>query len=247
MANRKTLIVTTANERPLLDTWLPSLRTRSLYSGDVLVIDYDLSLVANYSLSHMPPITVVKADRVVHSCIPSDRIRMFHNALGHLKNEYDIIMVIDGNDVEFFKPLEPLFDMACDRICYVSEIIRNNEWITLNDVTDHAKIWEVIGPQFIANVGMFCGPSEQIYSALKYIAENLRFRSDFGYDQLLFNALIYYFEVPSARVPDIWNYDGRMPYTRQGEKCFSRESQEIAILHRIRSTDRPQFWALHKQ
>ena len=225
----KTLVVTTGNARYLLKVWLPTLRQQGEYNGNVLILDYDFTSDVVENLQKDNNILLRKAKRAVYRYFPSDRIRVFEEALKDLYQNYDVIMILDA-DIQFFKPIQPLFDMAQDKICYVAELKTNIMWKKLIAMPNADKYWEEIKNKPIINAGMFVGPAKLIYDATKFIADNLKYNNDWGYDQILFNVFIYCFGVPSQKVDSKWNYLYKN-YLTVG-KVFDLDDNEIAILHK---------------
>lgn len=226
----KTLIITTGDGRYLEKVWLPSLRIRGEYNGDILIVDYDLPLDVVQRFQKQKNI-IIKPATQLFKIIPSDRFRAFYEILGDLYQNYDVIMSVDA-DVEFFKPIQPLFDAAQEKIRYVAErkTLRNWVWVKFDTVPNAEKYWEKMVDRLIINVGMFIGPSKLIYEAFKFMAENLRYKNSWGFDQLLFNAFIYNFDVPSEKIDIKWNF-GYKGYYIIGNVLDILDN-EIAILHK---------------
>jgi hypothetical protein len=199
-----------------MDVWLPSIRGPGKYLGDILIVDYDLEPGAAATLQKQPHIILKKAKQL-HPCILSDRIRAFHEALHDLYNVYNVVMCVDGNDVEFLGPIEPLLKMGEQKLCYATETRLNREWVHAEGITNAEAIWDAMKDQPIINAGMFVAPAKQMRKILEYITGVLKENSILGYDQLGLNAMVYYHKTPSQNVGNRWNYDAR----------------EITVLHRI--------------
>jgi hypothetical protein len=210
------LVVTTGRTRPLVDVWLPSIRGPGKYQGDILIVDYDLDPAAGVDLRKQPNIILHDSKRV-YPYISSDRIRAFHEALRDLYSVYNVIMVVDGNDVEFLAPIEPLLKMGEEKLCYNTENRTNASWIPLEGFPEADAIWDTIKDQLIVNAGMFVAPAAQMRDTLQFMTLFLKGTNGFGADQLALNSLVYYHRTPSENVGRRWNCDAR----------------EIAILHRI--------------
>lgn len=223
----KTLVVTTAKDSQLLRTFLPSLEGKGEYNGDILVIDYDLSQHALDVLSKKPNVRVIKS-KPVYECLASDRHRAFWEALKYMYQWYETILIIDGNDIEFCKPIQPLFDLATEKVCYVTENRVNGTWVKYTGPPDVGVVWDEIKNKLIINAGVYVGPSKLIFTIQEHIAKNLEYNSNFGADQLLLNAMIYYYGIPSKEIDKIWNYDAR-PIGA----VDPRSLMEVAIIHRI--------------
>ena len=221
----KTLIVTTAKDLPLMKVWLPSLKQRGEYEGDILVIDYDLSQRTVKKLQQYN--IILFKSKPEYKCLASDRHRAFYEALKPLWNKYQIIMIIDGNDLSFFKPVRFLFDISKERVCYVTENEVNENCTHYVGPPDAEEVWKCM-KKLIANSGMYVGPAKLIFEMQKHIAENLRYKSDFGADQVLFNALIYYYRIPSIEVDRRWNF---ICGTGIFDKKYMRLIADYSILH----------------
>lgn len=222
------LICTTARDRPLMNVWLPSLREKGEYTGDVLIINYDLSPQTVQKL-RLEPNTILVDSKCRSHYITNDRFRAFHEAIKDLWYKYDVIMVIDGNDVEFTKPIKPLFELAKREVCYVTEDRINSQWVTSQGLVvyrgppDSKEVWDAIKNRLIINLGMFIGPAKMIFRVVEHIAKTVLYIDTWGGDQLIFNGIIYYYGVPSKEVDKIWNYD-----TRQNSI-----TPNVCIIHRI--------------
>jgi len=214
----KTLIMSTGRDKEIKEIWLPSLRQRAKYSEDILLLDYDMETVLEDK-----SISVIKVERVYPE-IASDRMRAFYEYLKYSWQNYDVIMIVDS-DMEFFKSLNPLFEMARNKLCYVKEVTL---WKHIYRVLDQpfpniSSIWETIKNEKVINAGVIVGPSQIIFELVKFISENFHFDASFGADQLLLNAVVYYYKsFPSKEVDSEWNFDER-----------NGVSSEIAILHKI--------------
>lgn len=225
LTESKTLIITTARDIPLMNVWLPSLQKNGKYNGDILLLDYDLSPGTIQKLKIFPNIMIVKTIQK-QEWIVGDRYRAYQECLKDIYRNYEVIMVTDGNDIEFLKPIQPLFDMAKEKVCYVKEKGLNKEWRWSRNPIYSDEIWNTFKDQPTINGGMYVGPSELIYKIITYIAENLKYDNGFGFDQSLLNGLIYYYKIPSQEIDPIWNYDPR-------RELYPME--KIAIVHRINS------------
>lgn len=224
----KTLIVVTGKGRYLLKVWLPTLRQRGEYNGDILILDYDFTPDIIEELKKESNIILRKVKQI-YKLIPSDRFRGFEEHLKDLYQNYDVIMIADA-DIEFFMPIQSLLDLAKDKIRYVTEWALNMAWKKLDTIPDADKYWEEIKYKRIINVGMFVGPAKLVYDATKFISDNLKYKNEWGYDQMLFNVFIYCFDVPSQSIDSKWNYIQK-GYLIVG-KVFDLVDNEIAILHK---------------
>lgn len=224
------LIVTTAKRDNIFNDWLPSLLKNGKYDGDILLIDY-----GDFGEEKVPENVKIVKTQKVYKCIPSDRIRAFYEALKDIWQNYDVILITDGGDVLFQLPLQPLFDLAAEKICYVKENLTFIHWIMFKwtSIVDK-KVWDVLGNEKIINAGMFIGPSKMIFETTKFITEGLAYASHFGAEQVLLNALIYYYKTfPSQEVDNTWNYDGRLNHYTKNGKFLNDKYSVVAIFHNI--------------
>lgn len=224
----KTLIATTGNGRYLLRVWLPTLRQRGEYNGDILILDYDFTPDVVENLRKENNILIKKVEKV-YNLIPSDRFRAFYEIFKDLHQNYDVIMLIDM-DTEFFKPIQPLFDMSQEKIRYVKEWVALRAWFKPEGLPNIDEVWRKIEPRPIINSGMIIGPAKLIYQTTKFIAENLKYRNSWGYDQMLLNIYLYCFDIPSESIEEKWNYIQK-GYLIVG-KVLDVFDNEIAILHK---------------
>jgi hypothetical protein len=229
----KTLIISTGREKEIMRIWFPSLCQHGKYNGDILLLNYDMNEACVRRLEQKK--IIIKDTKQVYACIATDRFRAFYECLKDIWQNYDTILMIDA-DVEFLKPIFPLFEMSEEKLCYVKEI---TEWSCLhrifNEITpesvwkypDIHNIWESLKTERVINGGMFVGPAKIVFEVIKYIAESLPIDNAFGADQFVLNFLIYYYKTfPSQEIGNEWNYDARNT---------SRPKHEVSIYHRIES------------
>jgi len=222
------LIITTGSWKYLTRVWLPSLRQRGEYNGEVLVLDYDYPPEAVEKLKEEKNVTLIKVTKVFN-LIPCDRFRAMAEILEKIHQNYDVVMHLDL-DTEFFQPIQPLFNYAKEKICYVEEWVANRAWFKPSGIPNIEEWWNKIASRAIINSGMLIGPSKLILEAYKFIAEQLKYKNSWGYDQLLLNVYLYCFDVPKISVERKWNH-GQKGYRIEG-KVFDLEGEEIAILHK---------------
>jgi hypothetical protein len=257
----KTLIVSTAKDELLLSVWLPSLLNNAKYTGDILLLDYDMSIETRTKIanSQVYLYKVERQDKPI--AIASSRWRELCKAFSKLDtSQYDIIMLADG-DLQFFVPLEPLFEQAKDVLCYVTESRDEYRHFILDVTYEYKhdfKLLNLIFPNnFVeifasfekerqVNGGMIVGPTKYILEYLKYISDNMSVEEYYGEDQLLLNAFVYYFKpIPVKEVDDVWNYICVLPWVTIKDKCYSvngwgskKLRKEIYILHRVGRHDK---------
>jgi len=243
--------VTTANEGCIKNIWLPSLRDDGQYKGDVLIVDYEPAInvmpcnhLKSFSKEYVDYLSVqsnVIYRKVSHkyNCIPSDRIFQFYNVLKTLKG-YDTVIITDGNDIEFFKPIQPLIDYCKPCIRYVAETEKNSK---LRSIFGHVynvllpEYYEAVKDKPIINAGVFGGPYDQIMLLLSKMIDNFEYSSAFGSEQITLNYLVYSARIHALPLDATWNYT--MVDYRRANYCFTDRPMgkedgkdiEIAILH----------------
>lgn len=215
----RVLLCTTGREKGLR-VFLDSLLSVGNYKGDIVVIDYGDCGKLEYE-----EIKKIRSTKELNHHA-SDRFRVFYKYLKDNYTNYDVVILIDGNDIEFNGDINPLIEMAKEKVCYVQEKKLNKQWNRLGDFPSSKMLWTSIKDEHIANSGVIVGPSVIVYGITKYIKEGLVNRSTFGTDQLLFNVLIYHYKIPSMSVSNIWNYDTR------GKRKKDIDSS-VVILHHI--------------
>jgi hypothetical protein len=215
----KPLIILTGKSEWITEKLLPSLYTSGKYTGDVMIVSYgefeDVDKL-ELSLKYEKHVFVVDAKKI-YATYTADRFRAFTETLvksinlfkDSLAREYDVIMHIDGSDIEFFQDINPLLEMAKTSICVIPEP-RNNDnpickkWVTIDSIPQ--EYWDAIGNKPVLNCGVFAGPSKHIYALCKLIAKFSEHDSRFGIDQLIFNVLFYYYKIPHKVVGREWDY-----------------------------------------
>lgn len=243
--------MTTANEGCIKNIWLPSLREDGKYKGDVLVVDYEQAInvkpcneLKSFSKEYADYLStqsnvIYRKVYNKYSCIPSDRIYQFYNILKGLKG-YSPIIITDGNDIEFFKPIQPLIDMCKKDFRYVAETELNKK---LRSIFGYvycklpSKYYEVVKDKPIINAGVFGGPYEQVMLVLSKMVENFEYSTAFGSEQVTLNYLIYNNVILGLPMSATWNYT--MVDYRRASYCFTDRPMgkengkdiEIAILH----------------
>ena len=218
----RTLIVVTGRDEQLTKCWFPSVRNIGKYEGKILLLNYDLLESSVEKIQSDKNVTIVKAERIYRE-ISSDRIRGFYERIKDIWINYDVIMMSDG-DLEFFKPIAPLFELAKEKICYVTEKTILKDWGYHYDMYPYPyarEIWEVIKDKPMINTGMIIGPSKLFIEYLRFVTEKLDFEATWGADQLIFNALIYHYKtLPNQAIDREWNYLSVYNHVRENGKCF---------------------------
>lgn len=207
----KSLLILTGKPDWILSKLLPSLFEAGQYTGNALIINYgDFTFDEEQAIfnGYNKKVLFSRAEKIYQS-FTADRFRAYEKTLRNIYNNYDVVWHVDGNDIEFFGPVQELLDMAQKQVCVVPEP-RNNDnsickaWVTANSIPK--EYWDAIGNKPVLNCGVFAGPSKTIYQICNFIAKFSEHDSRFGIDQLLFNALFYYYKVPFQMVDRKWDY-----------------------------------------
>jgi hypothetical protein len=218
------LIITTGTSRIIVDRWLPLLRTKGEYLGDVLCLDYGMlryGLLEVKQTEYANKIDVDKrlqAEKNVKVIYPTntyknifiDRMMKIREYLlkGNLYKKYDVIAIMDGNDAIFWGSIQPLLNEAKEKLCYVKEHFSN-----------HLELWGDFEPrQFIKdnyfsikdnpiiNGGVIAGNTQSIMELLDFNRDMVEVYGDEASDQVFLNILIYYYNYPSKEMGYEWNY-----------------------------------------
>ena len=225
----RTLIIVTGTDRQIMRFWLPSLRGKGDYNGDILILNYDMNASSVEKLRKEETVIIRKVTRCC-ACFESDRIIAAYEYLMDIRQNYDVIMFTDG-DVEFHKPVAPLFELAKEKFCYIEETMLCKKWFGWHlrgNFPNLSAAWKEIENVPVINTGVFIGPAGMMYKTLKFITENLSIKSTRGTEMLLINAYLrYYKPFETQRVGYEWNHLKGMHYT---------DGHEIAILHMVGST-----------
>ena len=249
------LIVVTANEGCIKGVWLPSLRDKGAYDGDVLIVDYEYSSddvmpcheLKSFSKEYVAELKQQKNVYYrkvshVYNCIPSDRILQFYRVLKGF-TDHSPIIITDGNDIEFLQPIQPLIDLMDKDFCYISEIEINRKLRGIFTVIDAfpQQWWEKVWDKPIINAGVFGGPYDKVMSMLKFMVDNMeKYDSNFGSEQYSLNVAIYNGMFEGKQISCTWDYTmvdfRRGAFKFRDYTCYGRENpkspeMEIAIIH----------------
>lgn len=222
----KILIITTGTSDWIQGRLLPSLYTNGNYNGEVLIINYGEFSFEEEQTIYSGYGKKVKFSRATKRYLTytTDRFRAFENALRYFYHNYEIIMHVDGNDIEFRADFESLLEQIKDSLIVTQELPCNNfvtYWKTYHTLPTEFR--EAIANKRIINAGMFLGPAKLMYQVIKEIANLEEYDTRFGMDQLMLNVLCYYYGVPFDVVGREWN-------TFPREVCEIGE-QNIKIMH----------------
>jgi len=221
--NNKVLICTTG-KRVELTKFFDSLSNNASYTGDILLINYgNTSKDSTENVNDIPKLykNVILVDTKQVYGIDTkaqDWFRASYEILveQYVGSMYDIIMIIDGNDVWFNGNLEELFELAKDKVCYVAHSnLINQHWHPYGDnenMDSYQNEWELIKNKPLICSSMIIGPRELMFKMLEYINKGLKElcpkHDIFGIDLFLFNSFVYSNEMYCMRVNGKWNTGG---------------------------------------
>ena len=199
-----TSLIITTGKREYVLKWLESLRSKGEYLGDVLLLDYDGNL-DDLRSEH----TFIYSTKKVYKTFVCDRFRASVEALQDIYTYYDTLMFIDCNDIEFQHPIGPLLDQGSKELLatiitarpYAS--IVSSWWKTWYSIPEEYKV--SLKDKYGYNLGVFLGPAKEVYTIAKIIANYTEADSRIGADELMFNCLIYYHNIPITTLSREWN------------------------------------------
>jgi hypothetical protein len=241
----KSLIFTTGIES-LLSKTLSSLWGKGEYKGDLLVLQYEPFSDAFRDVLLAHNTTIVKVFKNYdYMCV--DRVLHYQAYISKHWEDYDVLMHMDGNDIEICSPIEQLLEMSTENICCVKEQyhevlnVKNSRWIGYMGFPDYNEVWSAMKNQYMVNAGMYVGRSLFVAEFLDMAVKYFPYRSDWGVDQVLFNAFVYYYRAKSAKFLGFeWNYIV-CPIERTElfyyEKLIDNFGLEIKIAHRVGNTN----------
>ena len=217
----------TSGGKYLCDVWLPSLRSKGEYSGDVLIFNYDLDKTHEESLRNDERVFVEKVEKTegVFFC----RHRDAYHLLQKKYFDYDVVLCSDGKDIVFQAPLEPLFLEAEKIVCCVVEPVLHKQWWNTINSPEGEKIQSVLADLPIINLGIYVGPLSQIVDVEKFILENYSFCAD---DQTWFNVMVYFHGFSVKLLDKTWNWGTKLGFKILNGVYFGLDDKKIAIFHK---------------
>jgi len=236
----KPLIITTGIEKYIMGRFLPTLRKQGEYEGSVMIIDYDENPFSDKAIEELNKdgnIVYIRTKKEYDS-FSSDRHRAFSNALyDYSYFNWDVILHIDGNDIEFFKPIQPLLELGKKGLHCTKEERLNSlcfpYWECIKSFPIEYR--NIIENEPIFNAGLFIGPSEEVFKIFNVLDALLRKDSRFGTDQLMYNVLHYCYGLECTVLSKEWGhfimdkdvkFDTKIPYWKD-----RKGKHDISILH----------------
>jgi len=191
-----TLICVTGEEKEIMKKWLPSLRGKGVYDGDVLILDYfKTHAVASKGSFLRLPFSDETVKRLPKNVIYRKTSKV-----------YDVIMTTDGNDIQFYKPIQPLLDVAKNGLCAVKEPRLNKAYEIWKPTSKlPSEHWENIKNERTINAGVIAGPASAMKALLEFMVKNMKRCVDFGSEQLSLNVWHYFYGHPLRDVGYAWN------------------------------------------
>lgn len=251
------LIITTGSAKIVLTRWLSLLRGVGEYQGDVLVLDYGVmeyyepkkinNKVSIEKLKKEKNVTVLQPVRKLKN-IFIDRFMVTQEYLKKNSGKYDVVVIMDGNDIIFWGSITYLLEKAQEKLCYVKEHFSNKlkiwgDFYPRKFIQDNFKSIE---EEPIINGGMIAGPTKDIFKLFSSISRLMKKYGDEPSDQLYLDLMIYYFKFPSQELGYEWNYTHavigrkesgvpygpRTPKYRDGKAYAVEDGRPIIIEHR---------------
>ncbi|MGD0645283.1 MAG: hypothetical protein ABSA75_10300 [Candidatus Bathyarchaeia archaeon] len=245
----KSLIVVTGTEKEIMQTWLSSLRSKGVYQGDALICDYGNFSPETVNYLQSQKNIIYRKVSKVHECFASDRIRAFYECLTDLWEQYDCLLLTDGNDIEFFASIEPLLNLARTGLCAVKEprLIQAYK-IWASKLKMPLRYWRAIENKPAFNAGMIAAPTVEMKALLGFMLKNMNlYGSNFGSETFALNVWCYCFGHEIRNVGVRWNcmpfmgvklmmvgkvlFDQSIQYESARLTPFSGGGVDIAILH----------------
>ena len=247
----KTLIITTGVE-PLLKKTLDSLWKAGKYIGDIIAIEFE---TPNDKYSNKFKALLAMHNGKVYSTSKSykyyslSRYKVTQDIITELKDQYDIFMLMDGDDIEIFEDINPLFNMATEKICCIEEHVEvftdngemtigsiNHQWQGYCNVdVEHTEWWNNIRNMFMLNAGLVLGPPKLMLHMLDFVNYQIRMNPVTNVEQVWFNAYARYYYPQNVKLVGIeWNY---LSWFRNweitGNGCIAKVGhyKKINILH----------------
>lgn len=177
----------------LLEDFLSTLKSEALYKGKIVIIDYGMSKKIKEKISEAYDVNIYEFEKTMP--VFSLRYKHIPDVIKDLPAEITNVMLIDGGDVWFQKPISPIFELTKERIGCVEEsiIYGKNEWTLecVNNLDEKitAKVMGYINERHVKNSGMVCGPRNEILYLTRKIYNDMKESGIefFGIDQIFFN------------------------------------------------------------
>lgn len=256
----RTLLISTGRSSIILKRWLPNLRSKGCYDGEVLLLDYgtkkyftweniqDNNAIVVEKIKKEKGVTVIPAIQIYKDFF-IDRVRLTREYLKENDKwkDYDVIMIIDSDDVIFYGSIQPLLNIADKHLCYVKEHFSNilGNWDGFYAKRFIKKDFDSVKDNVMINGGMVVGPSNSIIDLLDYeidLVNKYGNEATMTCDQTFLNLFIYYHKYPLAlEVGNEWNYthavigqgyNSRRPIIKEDKAYTAEEGKEIFIEHR---------------
>lgn len=235
------LLITTGVEGLLRKT-LESFWEEGKYTGDILVLRYDYFSPKFLKELEEHGVMIVNAKKE-YPFYGIDRIRVFHDVLPVLYKNYDVIMHVDGDDVRVFDDVNPLFELAKDKICVIQETNGkygsiNREWRGYkNYPVEGTDWWNAIKNGIMINAGLYLGPATLVYDLIDYMYREIDKLRTWGVDQVILNKYVYYHKSLFRPIGIEWGYLGWFrDFTIEYDGCYANingNKLRIHILHLV--------------
>lgn len=220
--------------------FLETLRKIAFYKGKIIIIDYGMSYDTKERIKLEYNVDIYTFEKTMPVFVL--RNRDIPKVIDSLPQTVTNIMVIDGGDVWFQRPITPIFEKTKDKLGCVAEpeIFGQSKWLTqcLNSLSnsDSKKILEVTNGKCLKNAGMICGPRNlmiEITDAIfiDTVKTGIEF---FGIDQLFFNYEFSKIKNKTVILEDEFNYvivTHKDEFSLQNGQVFDKNLKQVTVVH----------------
>lgn len=227
-------------EENLEKDFLYTLREVALYKGQIIVLDYGMSTKKKDMISEKYNVKIHTFEK--NMPVFTLRNRDIPTVIEGLRDEITNVMVIDGGDVWFQKPITQIFKITKDKMGFITEPIdlKVQEWVSecLNNMLDiNPTIDFNIKEDNLKNSGMICGPKKDILEITRAVYTDTidAGKEFFGIDQLFFNYEIN--KIDKSKIvclDDEFNYviiAHKNEFTIKHGKVFDKDLNLVTVVH----------------
>lgn len=227
--------------------FLETLRNVALYKGEIIVIDYGMSNTRKERIQVKYNVKVYSLKKTMS--VFALRNRDIPIVIDKLSENISNVMIIDGGDVWFQKPITPIFEHTKTKVGCVEETIffGQHEWTmeglaNLNENLSKS-ILDVTNGKPILNAGMVCGPKTIVNTLIKSLYNHILSAGIefFGIDQLFFNYELYKMNNNIVKLHHEFNF---VIITHKGEfheidgKIYDKDMNKVTVAHNAGGVDR---------
>lgn len=173
--------------------FLYTLRRIALFKGKICVLNYGISDSVKKRIVRDYQVEIYDFEKTM--AVFSLRYQHLPEVIDHLGEDITNVMIIDGGDIWFQKPIAQIFEETKDKIGCVEElpVFGQDDWtnkclFNLGQASID-QILEVANGRHVKNSGMVCGPKQEVKNLLKKIYIDIMDSGIeyFGIDQIYFN------------------------------------------------------------